>query len=156
MAVEVEGLDDLNRQLRKLAKESPRAVERAAFAGGLKIQGYAQDNVPVERGNLRASAYTQRSSGGLVRGSASGLDPSKNFPDPAATPPLTVEVGFSAKYAIYVHENMEQTLKGEPRPSGLGTYWNPGGPKFLERAVNENGDEIVDIVEAYLEKAFNQ
>lgn len=131
MAVEVEGLDDLNRQLRALAKESPRAVERAAFAGGLKIQGYAQENVPVEYGNLQGSAYTQRI-------------------------PLGAEVGFSAEYAIYVHENMEQTLKGEPRPSGLGTYWNPGGPKFLERAVNENGDEIVDIVEAYLEQAFNQ
>ena len=131
MAIEVDGLDDLNRQLRALAKESPRAVERAAFAGGLKIQGYAQENVPVEYGNLQGSAYTQKI-------------------------PLGAEVGFSAEYAIYVHENMEQTLKGEPRPSGLGTYWNPGGPKFLERAVNENGDEIVDIVEAYLEKAFNQ
>lgn len=131
MAVEVDGLDDLNRQLRKFAKESPRAVERGAFAGGLKIQAYAQENVPVEYGNLQGSAYTQRI-------------------------PLGSEVGFSAESAIYVHENMEQTLKGEPRPSGLGNYWSPGGPKFLERAVNENGDEIVDIVEAYLEQAFNQ
>ena len=131
MAIEVEGLDDLNSQLRALAKESPRAVERAAFAGGLKIQGYAQENVPVEYGPLRASGYTQKI-------------------------PLGAEVGFSAEYAIYVHENMEQKLKGEPRPSGLGTYWNPGGPKFLERAVNENGDEIVDIVEAYLEEALSQ
>lgn len=131
MAIEVEGLDDLNRQLRKMAKESPRAVERAAFAGGLKIQGYAQDNVPVEYGNLQGSAYTQKIK-------------------------LGAEVGFSAEYALFVHENMEQKLKGDPRPSGLGTYWNPGGPKFLERAINENSDEIVDIVEAYLEKAFNQ
>lgn len=131
MAIEVDGLDDLNRQLRALAKESPRAVERAAFAGGLKIQGYAQKNVPVEYGNLQGSGYTQKI-------------------------PLGAEVGFTAEYAIYVHENMEQTLKGEDRPSGLGQYWNPGGPKFLERAVNENGDEIVDIVEAYLEEALNQ
>ena len=131
MAVEVDGLDDLNRQLRKLAKDSPRAVERGAFAGGLKIQGYAQKNVPVEYGNLQASGYTQKI-------------------------PLGSEVGFSAEYEIYVHENMEQKLKGEPRPSGLGTYWNPGGPKFLERAVNENGDEIVDIIEAYLGEALGQ
>ena len=131
MAIEVDGLDDLNRQLRELAKESPRAVERAAFAGGLKIQGYAQENVPVEYGNLKGSGYTQKI-------------------------PLGSEVGFSAEYAIYVHENMEQKLKGEDRPSGLGTYWNPGGPKFLERAVNENADEVVDLIEAYLEEALNQ
>jgi hypothetical protein len=30
------------------------------------------------------------------------------------------------------------------RPSGNGTYWNPGGPKFLERAVNSNHKFILD------------
>ncbi len=131
MAVNVDGLDDLNRQLRRLAKESPRAAKRGAFAGALKIQGGAQKNVPVEYGNLQGSAYTQK----ITRGA---------------------ETGFTAEYALWVHENMEQVLKGEPRPSGLGTYWNPGGPKFLERAVNENLDEINDLVAAYLEEALQQ
>jgi hypothetical protein len=93
------------------------------------VQGKAQENTPVEYGNLRGSAYTNKI-------------------------PKGAEVGFSAEYAIYVHENLEQKLKGEPRPSGLGTYWNPGGPKFLERAVTENLDEISDLVEGYIEQAL--
>lgn len=129
--IEVEGLDDLNRQLKKLAKETPAAVRRASFAGGLVIQRASQENTPVEYGNLRGSAYTQKTS-------------------------LGAEVGHTAEYALFVHENMEQVLRGEARPSGLGTYWNPGGPKFLERAVNENAEEVRDIVEAYLVEALGQ
>ncbi|QDP55374.1 MAG: hypothetical protein Tp176DCM1853251_58 [Prokaryotic dsDNA virus sp.] len=129
MAVEVEGLDDLNRRLNSMRKKAPQAVARAAFAAGLKIQGESQKRVPVEYGNLRASAYTQKIK-------------------------LGAEVGYTSAYALFVHENMEQTLKGEPRPSGLGTYWNPGGPKFLESAVNENLTEITDLAEAYLAEAL--
>lgn len=131
VGIKVEGLGDLNRQLKKLAKESPAAVRRASFAGGLVIQRASQENTPVEYGNLRGSAYTQKTA-------------------------LGAEVGHTAEYALFVHENMEQVLKGEPRPSGLGTYWNPGGPKFLERAVNENAEEVRDIVEAYLQEALDQ
>lgn len=132
MAVEVDGLDELNAELAKMAQfQAPEAVSRASMAAGLLIQGKAQENTPVEYGNLRASAYTQKSGRGA-------------------------EVGYSAEYAIYVHENMEQVLKGQPRPSGLGTYWNPGGPKFLERAVNENAREVREIFEAYLAEAIRE
>lgn len=46
----------------------------------------------------------------------------------------SVVVGYTAKYAVFVHENVEAKNIGKnvPRRSGLGTYWNPGGPKFLE------------------------
>ncbi len=131
VGIKVDGLDDLNRQLKKLAKESPAAVRRASFAGGLVIQRASQENTPDEYGNLRGSAYTQKTA-------------------------LGAEVGHAVEYALYVHENMEQVLKGEPRPSGLGTYWNPGGPKFLERAVNENAEEVRGIVEAYLQEVLGQ
>lgn len=130
MAVEVD-LTEFNKSLRALSKEIGVSIEPAAFAAALVIQGKGQDNVPVEYGNLRGSAYTQR----IVKGA---------------------ETGYSAEYALYVHENMEQKLKGEPRPSGLGTYWSPGGPKYLERAVNDNADEIQRIFEAYIAKALGQ
>lgn len=131
VGIKVEGLDDLNKELKALAKEAPAAVRRGSFAGGLVIQKASENNTPVEYGNLRGSAYTQRTA-------------------------LGAEVGHTSAYALFVHENMEQKLKGEPRPSGLGTYWNPGGPKFLERAVNENEQEVVDIVTAYLQEALGQ
>lgn len=130
MAIEIEGMDDLNKALASLVPEVSDAAMAGMFAGGLVIQAASQRNTPVEYGNLRASAYTQRK------------------------PNKTVEVGHSANYAIYVHENMEQTLEGEPRPSGLGTYWNPGGPKFLERAVNENAREVLDQVAVRIGKVI--
>lgn len=121
---EVRGFDEvvgnLNAEIRRI---KGGAIE-GLLAGGLIVQGDAQRNVPVEHGNLRASAYTRKS----------------------PTNPNVIEVGFTAAYAVFVHEDMEQTLKGQPRPSGLGTYWNPGGPKFLERSLDENRGRVLDEI----------
>lgn len=46
-----------------------------------------------------------------------------------------IQVGYSAPYAIYVHEAVEMRLWGKPRKSGIGVYWDPLGEaqaKFLE------------------------
>lgn len=60
--------------------------------------------------------------------------------------PVKMQVGYSAPYAIYVHENMEMVLEGEPRPSGIGVYWGrpnrPGQSKFLEQPARELADEL--------------
>lgn len=70
-----------------------------------------------------------------------------------------VVVGFTAAYALYVHENMEiwppgMRLKGKPRkPPGKGLYWDPqgiAGPKFLEGPARElsNSGELSRILTA--------
>lgn len=121
---EIRGFDDVIRTLQLRIDAIRGASMEGLFAGALIVQADAQRNVPVEFGNLRASAFTRFS----------------------PTDSDTVEVGFTAAYAVFVHENMEQVLKGEPRPSGLGTYWNPGGPKFLERALDENRAAILEQI----------
>lgn len=64
-----------------------------------------------------------------------------------------VIVGFTAAYALFVHENMEMRLAGQPRPSGLGVYWGPkGGPKFLEAPFRELKDVLVGIIQKALKK----
>jgi hypothetical protein len=123
--------DALNKALRRIARQSVEACEAGAYAAGLMIQKEAQDRTPVEYGNLQGSAYTQRI-------------------------PKGAQVGFTAEYALFVHENMEMKLEGLPRPSGLGTYWNPGGPKFLERAVSENTQEIMDMILAQAERVLKK
>lgn len=58
---------------------------------------------------------------------------------------VSAVVGYTAGYAIYVHENMEiwppgMRLAGQPRPRGRGYYWDPQGqaqPKFLEQPARE-------------------
>lgn len=38
-----------------------------------------------------------------------------------------LSVGYSSPYALFVHENREMKLRGQPRPSGIGVYWGPNG-----------------------------
>ena len=86
-------------------------------AAGLELQRASQLLVPVEFGNLKASAYT------TSKGKGFGT---------------IVEVGYTAAYALYVHEKVAMKLKGQartPSPPHQGRYWDPQGraqAKFLE------------------------
>jgi len=54
-----------------------------------------------------------------------------------------VIVGYTAKYALYVHENVEMKWKGKPRKKpAKGKYWEPGQAKFLEQPARERITEI--------------
>lgn len=58
---------------------------------------------------------------------------------------VAVMVGYTANYALFVHENMEihppgMLHAGEPRGKGRGFVWDPQGraqPKFLENPMRE-------------------
>lgn len=112
------------------ARKQLRAnLARGLMEAGLKLQGASQRRVPVDTGNLKASAYTRRAPSGA----------------------LEVEVGYTSAYAVFVHENMEMKLKGQPRRSGSrkGKYWDPqpqAGPKFLQGAMNDNAQAIRAII----------
>ncbi|AVP40205.1 structural polyprotein [Escherichia phage vB_EcoS Sa179lw] len=55
---------------------------------------------------------------------------------------ITGRVGYSAKYAIYVH-NASGKLAGKPRSNGNGTYWSPGGePQFLTKGARRTKDLV--------------
>lgn len=120
-------LDGLDNAMRNLNREISGVRNRTAGgllrAGGI-ILAEAKDRVPVEYGDLRDSGYV------LLE-----------------TEELAVDIGFTAPYALFVHENLEQKLKGKPRPSGIGVYWGPHGqPKFLESAIIDKTEEAVDAV----------
>ena len=120
----VKGLDKVLKNLNSRIDAIPEKSMKGLLTGGLIVQRDAQKHVPVEYGVLRQSAFTRRA---------------RNDKTVKA-----VEVGFTAAYAAFVHENLEQTLKGKPRPSGKGVYWGPQGePRFLANAVVRNEDEIV-------------
>jgi hypothetical protein len=130
MAGKVTGLETVMRNLNREVKGIRGRTVAGLFEAGLQIQGSAQKRVPVDTGNLKASAYTRR--------------------DPSGRP--LVEVGFTSAYAVFVHENLEMKLKGQPRTSGSrkGRYWDPqgkAGPKFLQNAVSDNVRNILRIVQ---------
>jgi len=60
-----------------------------------------------------------------------------------------VIVGYTASYALYVHENIEMKLKGKLRPKGRGKFWDPQGrgqAKFLEEPARRLTPELGKIV----------
>lgn len=126
------GLDQVMTRLNEEVSTIKGRTLDGLMAGGLIVQGEAQRRVPVEHGTLRASAYTRKS--------------------PRYS--LAIEVGFSAAYAVFVHENMEAKWRGKPRRSGLGVYWGPAGePRYLANAVTAKHAEVVSVVASRAKKS---
>lgn len=128
--VKVTGQKEVIANIRKKGKEYAAGVERGVKAAGLELQRQSQRLVPVDFGNLKASAFTQ------VAGSGFGTRAS---------------VGYSAFYALYVHE-AAMVLKGQPRPGGRGRYWDPQGraqAKFLEEPARRFGPTYRRIVQEH-------
>lgn len=127
----IEGTEQVLQNMNAKINEIRGVTIGGLLAGGLVVQREAQKRVPVDTGNLRASAYTRRA-----------MEPGEK----------AVEVGFEAAYAVFVHENMEQKLKGERRPSGRGVFWGPRGrPKFLESALYDKMDEVLAAIRRRIE-----
>ena len=94
-----EVLANLNREIGQISKRSIDGLMEA----GLQVQAQSQRLVPVDTANLKGSAYTRKQGQG-------------------------VEVGYTAAYAPFVHEDLE-------------ARHTVGQAKYLEESL-----EIVDIV----------
>lgn len=101
-----------------IANKLSGAVEAGLKAAGLYIQLESQKIVPVDEGILHNSAFTRAEppkGGGLK---------------------TTVRVGYTAEYAVYVHEDMNANHK-------------PGKTaKFIERVLLEKKKEINMVFQA--------
>ena len=109
------GLDNilktLNKEIRKIEGDTFIGVKKA----GIFVQGESQEIVPQRLGVLFNSAFTQAER----QGSRS-----------------VARVGYTAKYAPFVHE----------MPASF-NYTKPGtGPKFLQKAIANNRRKIVKII----------
>jgi len=71
---------------------------------------------------------------------------------------VEIIVGYTANYALPVHEKIGMKLKGQQRRGGTkkGKYWDPQGraqPKFLETPAREMRSQLVNIVRAGYRKS---
>ncbi len=97
-------------------------------AAGLRLQRESQRLVPVDTGNLKASAFTRMSGAGWKS---------------------QVKVGYTAFYALYVHEAVGMKLKGQLR-STKGKYWDPQNraqAKFLEEPARRLGPDLRRMIQ---------
>ena len=67
---------------------------------------------------------------------------------------VSVIVGFTANYALWVHENVEMKWQGLPRRKpAKGVYWGPAGQaKFLEQPARMLAPELSKMVVTALRK----
>ncbi len=118
------------RKFKRLSKEGQKQLERGLVKGGFFLQRKSQQMVPVNTGNLKASAFLKKEGSGRT---------------------TEVRVGYTAKYALWVHE-MPMKLKGQKRKGkkAKGKYWDPQGRasnKFLEKPARMYRKEIKQIIE---------
>tara|TARA_R110002167_G_C12659658_1_gene649793 strand:- start:643 stop:1053 length:411 start_codon:yes stop_codon:yes gene_type:complete len=122
---EVIGIDKIISQLRESVQKVEDRTKVALMRVGLALQAEAQERVPRDTGDLARSAGTR-------------MVEKPNFGSYAV-------VYFGTSYAVFVHEAVNEKLKGQKRSSNNGTYWDNGRSKYLESAYRDNFDELQGI-----------
>lgn len=126
---QVEGVRDVLNNLNRANQRIAEGISRGLRLAGLTLQRESQKLVPVDFGVLKNSAFTR------VVGQGYGT---------------VVSVGYTASYAMFVHEKVGMKLKGQPRPGGRGRYWDPQGraqAKFIEEPSRRLAPELVRIIQ---------
>ena len=126
----ITGRAAVRKMLRNSIPRNANALRRGLIVGGLALQRWSQLLVPVDTGNLKNSAFTRAEGVGLS---------------------TVVLVGYTAKYALYVHESIEMKLKGQRRAGQPyhGNYWDPAGrgqAQFLVDPMRARRLELSQIV----------
>ncbi len=111
----VTGLDNVLKNLNSEIKKIQGRTFKGMRKVGLFVQGESQEITPVEFSPLINSAFSDTEKLG---------------------PRFVTRVGYTIKYAPFVHEMPETN-----------NFTKPGtGPKFLERAVRNNQNQILNII----------
>ena len=149
--IRLSGMAVVLRNLAKSGDRIARGIERGLVKGGKHLQATSQKIVPVQMGVLKASAFTRN-----VGGSGAKAD---------------IIVGYTADYAVYVHEDLTKTHGKEfnikhadeiALATGTKIGTAKGGmflrgenqqAKFLERPAREERRTILRIVANEARKA---
>ena len=115
----VQGVREIQRAFKARRRATAKGLRRGLLKAGLFLQRESQKIVPIDTGNLRRSAFT--------REQGAGFD-------------IVVTVGYTASYAIYVHERVE--LRHAPGKQA----------KFLEHPLREKRGRMAAIVVEEVEK----
>ncbi|MBS0854947.1 MULTISPECIES: HK97 gp10 family phage protein [unclassified Tatumella] len=126
MGIKVRGIQASKKGLDALVNDiQGRRAPRAAMAALDVIGLEAATITPVETSTLINSQFREV----MVNGTL-----------------VTGRVGYSANYAVYVH-NAPGKLKGRPRSSGDGNYWDTNGePRFLTVGAERTEETVAAVV----------
>lgn len=118
----IEGEDELMAKLKAMWPKFSNAAVKGCMDWADDVMNEAKRITPVDTGALRASGYTQTMSG------PEGVE---------------IGIGFSANYALYVHENLE-------------AHHDVGQAKFLETPMLLKSDELPKRMVKMMERAAEE
>ena len=113
----ISGIDKIIRNLKRVDAQIARGVARGLKRGGLLLQRKSQEIVPVDKGPLKASAFTRN-----VGGSGFKTD---------------IIVGYTQGYAVYVHEDLEAAHGAAFNEKYAGQIADSSNKRFRSRGVNQ-------------------
>jgi hypothetical protein len=111
--VHITGVNEVIKNLRRAGVRSGKKVEIGLKRGGLLLQRLSEEVVPVDTSNLKGSSFTRSKGRGFS---------------------TDVVVGYTAEYAVYVHERTE--LRHAPGKQA----------KFLEGPGREHRKDILESI----------
>lgn len=150
--VTLKGLDTVMKVLRTSVKDIENKTMKGLILCTIEIRrtmDKESPKIPVDTNNLRASYFTVTSLGEVKEGASpnfrgdeksemganhSSIVGEQQGKASASSYPLVI-MGFSANYAVWVHENVDANFQ---RPGA--------GAKFFESALNKNKDKILSIL----------
>jgi len=125
----ISGVKTVISNLRKQKKALAAGCERGVKLAGMHLLRVSQQKVPVDFGVLKASGFARATGKGFA---------------------TQLNIGYNAFYALFVHENVEMKLKGQPRKApSKGKYWDPQGKgqsKFLEEPARTEAPTLRKII----------
>lgn len=115
----VEGIKELKSAVARHQGRTGKGLRKGLYKAGLFLQRESQKIVPIDKGILRASAFTRMEGQGFN---------------------VSAVVGYTANYALFVHEDLEARHK-------------PGKQaKYLEQPLREKRPRIIEIVKEEIQK----
>ncbi len=153
MRIETIGIDAVLKNFSKEISKIRGNVQKGLTLGALRVKAESVKRTPVEFGNLRASHYVIEGGGIISEGSSPTFRPgrpgvmeriAREHPshlaeavaESSSKSNAFVEIGCTAFYAIFVHENLEaRHVVGEA--------------KFLENAIRQELNNWLGIIERF-------
>jgi hypothetical protein len=152
----VKGMKEVGQRLRAFDDNAIAEIEVELFEIGSEVEAEAKELVPVDSGYLRSTGFTIAQS---LRDLSPGARPSAETLQKALDDdtPLVV-VGFSAAYALYVHENPRAGKTGGVSPRGklYRTWARVGQWKFLETPMKRMVPQLRQRLQERLGKALRR
>ena len=161
--IRVSGMDKVLTNLNKEVRNIKFKTKKGLISAGFFVQGESQRRTPRALGNLISSAFT------VWDGGQRTTPKFKDDPDKKAVAGrmakdhvavlaeeksklagrMVVEVGNSAYYALYVHEDMQAS---HTKVDKKGKSFQQGQAKFLQAALEENFGAILNIIKGVVKR----